>query len=121
MDPIITSVTEQYMVANEEALIDQDLDVFNAEITISPIYVSRSNLSDKVEICISFLEAVQATIFPYAIEIAFPFPEFIGWCTEQYSHEERVIVNKQGFEFLCRVESLPFQVPRYTRVFFRNF
>jgi len=34
------------------------------------------------------------------------FPKFIGWCTEQYAHEERVAVNKRGFEVLCRVESL---------------
>jgi hypothetical protein len=106
MDPIITSVTKQDPVENEEALIDRDTDVFYVEITISPISVSRSNLSDKVGRCISFLEAVQATIVPYAVEIAFPFPKFIGWCTEQYSHEERVIVNKQGSEVLCRVESL---------------
>jgi hypothetical protein len=74
MDPIITSVTEQDPVENEEALIDRDTDVFYVEITISPISVSRSNLSDKVGRCISFLEAVQATIVPYAVEIAFSFP-----------------------------------------------
>jgi hypothetical protein len=73
MDPIITSVTEQDPVVNEEALIDRDSDVFDTEITISPISVSRSNLSDKVGRCIPFLEAVQATIVPYAVEIAFPF------------------------------------------------
>jgi hypothetical protein len=106
MDPIITSVTEQDPVVNEEALIDRDSDVFDTEITISPISVSRSNLSDKVGRCIPFLEAVQATIVPYVVEIAFPFPEFIGWCTEQYSHEERVVVNKRGSEVMCRVESL---------------
>jgi hypothetical protein len=68
--------------------------------------VSRSNLSDNVGRHIPFLEAVQATIVPYVVEITFPFPEFIGWCTEQYSHEEKVIVNKQGSEVMCRVESL---------------
>jgi hypothetical protein len=41
MDPIITSVTEQDPVSNEEALIDRDSDVFDTEITISPISVSR--------------------------------------------------------------------------------
>jgi hypothetical protein len=93
-------------VANEEALIDRDSYIFYAEITISPIFVSRRNLSDKVGKCIPFLEVVQATIVPYAVEIAFSFPKFIGWCAEQYSHEERVIVNKRGSEVLCRVESL---------------
>jgi hypothetical protein len=106
MDPIITSVTEKDPVSNEEALIDRDSDVFDTEITISPISVSRSNLSDNVGKHIPFLEAVQATIVPYVVEVAFPFPEFIGWCAEQYSQEEKVVVNKQGSEVLCRVESL---------------
>jgi hypothetical protein len=82
MDPIITSVTEKDPVSNEEALIDRDSDVFDTEITISPISVSRSNLSDNVGRRIPFLEAVQATIVPYVVEVAFPFPEFIGWCAE---------------------------------------
>jgi hypothetical protein len=106
MDPIITSVAEQDPMANEEALIDRDSDVFYTEITISHISVSRSNFSDKVGRCISFLEEVQATIVPYAIEIDFLFPKFIGWCVEQYSHEERVIVNKRRSKVMCRVESL---------------
>jgi hypothetical protein len=63
-------------------------------------------MSDKVGRCILFLEVVDTTIVPYDVEIAFSFPEFIGWCAEQYSHEERVIVNKKGSEVMCRVESL---------------
>jgi hypothetical protein len=58
MEPIITSVIEQDPVSNEEALIDQDADFFDVEITISPIYVTRSNMFDKVGRCIPFLEAV---------------------------------------------------------------
>jgi hypothetical protein len=61
MDFIITSVTEQDPVSNEEALIDQDSDVFDTEITISPIFVSRRNMFDNVGRRIPFLEAVQAT------------------------------------------------------------
>jgi hypothetical protein len=80
MDPIITSVTEQDSTTIEESLIDRDTDVSDVEITISPISVSRSNLSDIIGKSIPFLEAVQATIVPYAVEIAFPFPEFVGWC-----------------------------------------
>jgi hypothetical protein len=106
MDPIITSVTEQDPTTNEESLIDRDADVFDVEITSSPIFVSRRNLFNKVGRNISFLEVVQATIVPYVVEIYFMFPEFIGWCAEQYSHEERVVVNKQGSEVLCRVETL---------------
>jgi hypothetical protein len=117
MDPIITSVTKQDPVENEEALIDRDADVFYVEITISPIFVSRRNLSDKVGRCIPFLEAVQATIVPYPVKIAFLFPKFIGWCIEQYSHEERVVVNKRGSKVLCRVESLSIRkslgIPKY--------
>jgi hypothetical protein len=93
-------------VANKEALIGREVDVFDVKITISPIFVSISNLSNKVGICIPFLEKVQATIVPYVVEIAFSFPKFIGWCAEQYSHEERVVVNKRGSEVLCRVESM---------------
>ena len=87
MDPIITSVTEQYPVENEATLIDRDSDVFYTEITIYPISMSKRNLFHKVGRCILFLEVVQATIVPYAIEITFPFPEFISCCAEQYSHE----------------------------------
>jgi hypothetical protein len=78
-------VTEQDPVSNEEPLIDQDSNVFNTEITISPISVSRDNLSDSVGKKVPFLEEIQATIVPYVVELAFPFPEFIGWCAEQYS------------------------------------
>jgi hypothetical protein len=106
MDPIIMSVVEQDPVSNEESLIDRDLDVFDTEITISPIFVSRVNPSDNVGKKIPFLEAVQATIVPYAFKVAFPFPEFIGWCAEKYSQEEKVVFNKHGSEVLCRVESL---------------
>jgi hypothetical protein len=104
-------------VVNEESLIDRDSNVFDTKITISPIFVSRSNLSDKVGRCISFLEVVQATVVPYAVEITFPFPEFINWCVEQYSHEERVVMNKLWSEVMCRVEILSIQesldIPEY--------
>jgi hypothetical protein len=85
MDPIITSVIEKDPASNEESLIDRDSNIFNTEITIYPISMSRSNLSDNVGKHIPFLEAVQFTIVPYVFEVAFPFPEFIGWCAEQYS------------------------------------
>jgi hypothetical protein len=103
MDLIITSVTKQDPVANEESLIDRDSNIFDTEITILAISVSISNMFDKVGRCIPFLEAVQATRVPYAIKIAFPFPKFIGWCAKQYSHEEKVVVNKRGSEVMCRV------------------
>jgi hypothetical protein len=41
MDPIIISVAKQDPTSNEEALIDRDSDVFDTELTISPISVSR--------------------------------------------------------------------------------
>jgi hypothetical protein len=71
--------------------------------------MSRANLSYNVGNQIPLLEAVQVTIVPYTLEVAFPFPEFIGWCTQKYSHEEKVVLNKQGFEVLCRVENLSIQ------------
>jgi hypothetical protein len=74
MDPIIMSVTEKDPMSNEEALIDRDSDVFDTEITISPISVSRANLSDNVGKQIPFLEAVQATIVPYVVEVHSLFP-----------------------------------------------
>jgi hypothetical protein len=92
--PIITSVTDQDPVSNEESLIDLYLDIFDTKITISPISISRRNLPDNVGRCIPFLEVVQATIVPYVVKVTFSFPEFIGWCTEKYSHEEKLIVNK---------------------------
>jgi hypothetical protein len=58
MDLIITSVTKQDLVVNEESLIDRDSDVFDTEITISPISVSKRNMSDNVGRCIPFLEVV---------------------------------------------------------------
>jgi len=85
MDPIITTVTEKDPVSNEEDLIGRDSNVFNTEITIFPISVSRSNMSNNVGKHISFLEVVQDTIVPYVFKFAFPFPESICWCTEQYS------------------------------------
>ena len=106
MKTIIMSVTEKYLVSNEEAPIDQESDVFDTEITISPISMSRANMSDSVGKKILFLEAVQSTIVPYTVKVTFPFLEFICWCAEQYSQEEKVVVNINGSEVLCRVESL---------------
>jgi hypothetical protein len=88
MDPVIMSITEQDPASKEEALIDRDSDVFDTEITISPVSVSRANLLDNVGRQIPFLEAVQASIVPYAVEVAFPFPEFISWCANN-THRKR--------------------------------
>jgi hypothetical protein len=85
MDPVIMSVAEQEPMSNEEALIDKDSDVFDTEIIISPIFVSRDSMSDNVGKHIPFLESFLATIVPYVVKVAFPFHEFIGWCAEQYS------------------------------------
>jgi hypothetical protein len=82
MDPIIILVVEQDPVSNEESLIDRDSNVFETEITIFPISMSRANMFDNVGNNIPFLEEIQDTIVPYVVEVAFPFPEFIGWCTE---------------------------------------
>jgi hypothetical protein len=99
------SVAEQYLTSNKESLIDRDSDVFDIELTIFPISVSRANMSDNVGKQIPFIKAFQASIVPYVIEVAFSFPEFIGWCTEQYSHEEKVVLNKLGSGVMCRVDS----------------
>jgi hypothetical protein len=105
MDPVILSVEEKDPPSNEEALIDIYSDVFNIEITISPVSVSRANLSDNVGRQIPFLKEFQASIVPYVIEVAFPFPEFIDWCTEKYSQEETVVLNKLGSKVLCILDS----------------
>jgi hypothetical protein len=106
MDLVIMSVEEKDPMSNEEVLIDIDSYVFDTGITISPISVSRDNMSNNVGKQIPFLEAIQATIVPYVFEIAFPFPKFIGWCAKQYSQEEKVFLNKRWSEVLCRLESL---------------
>lgn len=106
IDPIVLSVAEQDPESNEEALIDRDAYIFDLDITISPISMSRGNLVDIRGKSIPFLEAVQASIVPYAVKLSFLFHEFVGWCVEQYSHSERVIVNKQGSQGLCRIDNL---------------
>jgi hypothetical protein len=105
-NPVVLSVNEQDIASREEALVDRDSDVFDTEITISLVSVSRSNLLDNVGTCIPFLEAAQATITPYIIEVFFPFPEFVSSCAKRYSQEERVILNKLGSEVLCEIDSL---------------
>jgi hypothetical protein len=104
-NPVVLSMKEQDSTSKEEALIDKDSDVFYTEITVSPISVSRSNLLDNVGKHIPFLEAAQASITPYTIEVIFPFPEFVRWCAKQYSQEEKVILNKLGSEVLCEIDS----------------
>jgi hypothetical protein len=78
MKPIILSITEQDITSKEEALIDRDSDVFDTEITVSPIFVYKSNLLDNVGKRIPFLEVAQASITPYIVEVIFPFPEFVN-------------------------------------------
>jgi hypothetical protein len=104
MDPIIFSITEQDPLPSEEALIDRDYDVFDTKITVSFVSVSRANLSDHVGRQLPFLEVIQASIVPYIIEVSFPFPEFVGWCAEQYSQEDKVILSRLGSEVLCRID-----------------
>ena len=106
MDPILFSIAEKDLEGNEDALIDRDVDVFDPNITIFPIFVSWGNLADIKGKIIPFLEVVQASIVPYAVELSFSFLEFVGWCAEQYSHAERVIINKQGSQVLCIIDSL---------------
>jgi len=104
MDPIIFSITEQDPLPSEESLIYRDSDVFDTIITVSLVSLSRDNLWDHVGRQIHFCEAFQASIVPYVVEVAFPFPEFIIWCTEQYWQEEKVVLNKLGSEFLCIID-----------------
>jgi hypothetical protein len=75
---VILSVTEKDLASREEALINRDSNVFDTEITVSPISVSRSNLLDNVGKWIPFLEVAQASITPYVVEVFFPFPKFVS-------------------------------------------
>jgi hypothetical protein len=102
---VVLSMNEQDISSREETLIDRDFDIFDTEIMVSPISMSRSNLLDNVGMFIPFLEVAQASIIPYVIETVFPFPKFVSWCAEQYSQGERVILNKLGSEVLCKVDS----------------
>jgi hypothetical protein len=105
VSPIILSINEQEISSREEALIDRDFDIFDTEIMVSPVSMSRSNLLDNVGKNIPFLEVAQASIIPYVVETVFPFPKFVSWCAERYSQGERVILNKLGSEVLCKVDS----------------
>jgi hypothetical protein len=40
-NPVVLSINEQDISSREESLIDRDSDVFNIEIMVSPISVSR--------------------------------------------------------------------------------
>jgi hypothetical protein len=73
MNPVILSVTEQDPASKEESLIDRDSDIFDIEITVSPISISRDNLLDNLGKKIPFLKEVQDSIVPYIIKVAFPF------------------------------------------------
>jgi hypothetical protein len=90
-NPVILSINEQDISSREESLIDRDFNIFDKEITILPTSVSKSNLLDNVGMHIPFLEASQASITPYIINVVFPFPQFVSWCAEKYYQEERVI------------------------------
>jgi hypothetical protein len=81
-NPVILSVNEQDISSREEALIDRDSDIFDTEIMVSPVSVSRSNLLDNVGTHIPFLEVAQASITPYVVELFFCFHEFVSWCAE---------------------------------------
>jgi hypothetical protein len=48
VNSVILFVNEQDIASREEALINRDSDVFDTEITVSLVYVSRSNLLDNV-------------------------------------------------------------------------
>ena len=47
-NPIVLSVNEKDISSKEESLIDRDFDIFDTEITVSPVSVSKSNLLDNV-------------------------------------------------------------------------
>jgi hypothetical protein len=94
MNLVILFIIEKDSSSKEEAQIDRDSDIFDTEINVSPISVSISNLLDNFRKRMPFLEAGQGSITPYSVKVAFHFPEFISWCAEQYSQEEKVILNK---------------------------
>jgi hypothetical protein len=104
MDPIVLEVSEQSPENNEEALIDRDNDVCDPEFIVAPISQLRSNLADVRGKGFPFLESVQASLILYATELCFQFPEFIGWCAEQYSESERVVIDKKGSKVLCKID-----------------
>jgi len=58
MDLVIISIAEKDPMSNEEALIDRYSYVFDTEVTISPISVSKDNMSENVGKKTPFLEAV---------------------------------------------------------------
>ena len=101
---VFLSVSELDISSKEDSLIDRDSDVFDTVTTVSPIYVSKTNLLNDIESHISFLEAVRASFTPYVVETIFPFPEFVSWCAERYSQQEKVILNKSGSEVLCKID-----------------
>jgi len=73
MDLVVLFITEQDPPPSEEALIDRDSNLFDTKIIVSPISVSKANLSDHVGRQIPFLEAVQASIVPCCLS-RIPFP-----------------------------------------------
>jgi hypothetical protein len=79
-NPVILSINEQDISSKEESLTDRDFDIFDTEITISHVFVYRSNLLDNVGTRLPFLEVVEASITPYIIEVVLPFLEFVSWC-----------------------------------------
>jgi hypothetical protein len=83
MDPIVLEVFEQIPKNNEESLIDRYNDVCDLEFNVSPISQLISNLANVRGKGLPFFESVQASLIPYATELCFQFPEFIGWCAKQ--------------------------------------
>ena len=81
-NPVVLSMNEQEISSSEETLIDKYFDIFNIEITVSPVSMSRLNLLDNVGTHIPSLEVTLASIIPYVVEMVFPFPKIVSWCAE---------------------------------------
>ena len=77
-NPIVLSVSEPDISSREDALIDNNYDIFDTVTTVSHVSVSKTNLLNDVESHISFLEVARASFAPYVVETIFPFPEFVS-------------------------------------------
>jgi hypothetical protein len=90
----------------EDLIIDRDSNVFDPVLSVNTVTESRSRLSVLGVQNAPFIDVVKLSIFPYCLEQSYQFPEFVNWCATHYSHSERVIVDTNGSESLCRVDTL---------------
>ena len=89
---------EEFVVDRERNVCDLVLSVGNVSVSKERLWQCNLQGNDVLNICSSFS-------YYFAIEQTLSFPEFVEWCTSNYSPSERVVMSHTTSKIFCKVDA----------------